>query len=116
MKKVLFGFVLLVSLSITATAQQKKPVIIKYYSPELLDEIKATPEQKKEIKAMLDKSNDEIKAIKKNKSLSKEERDAAVKQSIATRSTAYWKALTPAQTKYLRDKKKKLEEQSKESQ
>lgn len=109
MKKVLFTIATVVGLSIVGYAQEQKVAGIKYYTPEVLDEIKATPEQKQKVAELVANYNASVKAIKKNNALSEEEQKAALRQASLDRGNAYWKVLTPEQTKYLKDKKKQLQ-------
>lgn len=110
MKRTLLAFTLAIFLVIAANAQQKKPAAIQYYSKEVLNEINATPQQHKAIKALMDQSQKDVRAIKSDESLSQEDKNVAVKKIVSERAKAYWALLTPEQTKYLQDKKKKLAE------
>lgn len=113
MKKILLSLMILMCISVVVGAQQKKAANLKYFSQQLLDEIKATPEQKNKIKALSEKYDIEINEVKNDAALSKEEKDKAVKKRISERSKAYWQLLTPEQAEYLKEKKKKLEEENK---
>lgn len=105
MKKVFFTVVLGVCLSAFSTqghAQQR----VNYYSPETMEEIKATEVQKTAVKELVAKYDVLFKDLKANKTLSETEAAAEKKRLTSERAKAYWKILTPEQSKYLRDKAK----------
>ncbi len=104
MKKILLT--LAVAFSLSALTLESNAQAIPYYSTETMDEINATPEQRIAVKELADKANVLFKELKANKSLSKEEAIAEKRKITSARAAAYWKLLTPEQTKYLREKAK----------
>lgn len=106
MKKILLTLAVAFSLSALTFEGHAQTKAIPYYSTEIMDEINATPEQRAAVKELSDKSNVLFKELKANKSLSKEEAIAEKRKITSERAAAYWKILTPEQTKYLREKAK----------
>ncbi len=104
MKKLIFIAILVIA-GYSASYSQNKPVI-KYYSTEIMDEINATETQREAVKDLVAKYDVLFKELKVNKSTSKEEYETERKRLIGERAKEYWKILTPAQTKYLKDKAK----------
>lgn len=105
MKKVILTASLVLGLFLISLQSQAQ---IKYYSPEVMDEINATDEQRAAVKELSDRYDAQFKALKKDKSLSKDEAEAQRKKLTSERSREYWKILNPEQTKYLRDKRDRL--------
>lgn len=106
MKKLILVASLAIATSTVAFAQEKKPVAIKYYSTEIMDEIKATPEQRKQVEELVANYAVKYKEVKANTSLSAEEAKAESDKLTSARAKEYWKILNPEQTKYLKDKAK----------
>ncbi len=112
MKQILITSILALFLSTALYAQQKKPSNLKYFSTELLDELEATPEQKEQIKNLVEEANSKTQKIKKDKSLDDDERKAKLKEVVSTRARVYYKVLTPEQNEKLNKMKKEHAEKN----
>lgn len=112
MKQILITAILALFLSTSLHAQQKKPTNLKYFSIELLDELEATPEQKEQIKNLVVEANSKIQKIKKDISLSDDEKKVRVKEVISVRAKAYYNTLTAEQNEKLNKMKKEHAEKN----
>jgi len=106
MKKIVFATVLffgLIAVSLNSSAQQKP---FSPYSPETMDAIDATPEQRATMKTMLDGYKPKFKALKDSLNqelLSKEEYETQRRQLSAQSNKDYLKIWTPEQLQKLKD-------------
>lgn len=109
MKKIFLTMAITVGLFIAANAQDIKP-----FSKETLDEIKATPEQRKQVEEIVREFRQKMGELKNNHSLNEEERKAEWKKLSQHRQDRYWnEILTPEQAKYLKEKQQKMKEEGK---
>ncbi len=111
MKKVMLMVALVFGLVVLSAESYGQA--IKYYSTEVMDEINATDEQRAAVKELVARYDAQFKALKADKSLSKEDSEAQRKKLIGDRAKEYWKILNPEQTKYLKDKAKAIKEANK---
>lgn len=101
--------VIAAGLFMTANSQDIKP-----FSKETLDEIKATPEQRKQVEELVKEFRLKMNELRANNSLNDEERKAEWKRLSNYRQDRYWKEiLTPEQAKYLREKQEKMKAEGK---
>ncbi|GEM_PF-7063041 len=110
MKRFFMTAFLAVGLLVSANAQDKKPAVKlpAYYSPEFLDELKATPEQKAAINKLMDDFKAESKKVRANSALTDEEKKTEIKRLTKERTTAYYKVLNAEQNEYVKEKRKQL--------
>lgn len=111
MKKSLLTMVMALGLLTMANAQDVKP-----YSDETLAEIKATPEQIKQVKDLTKEFRKKLVEIQNSTTLNEEEKKQAWIKLRDYRLSRYWnEILTPEQSKYLKEKQKKMKAEEKKS-
>lgn len=109
MKKTLLTMAMMLGLLIVTQAQDVKP-----FSKETLDEIKATPEQRKQVAEIVKEFRQKMDELRSNTSLNDEERKAEWKKLSKHRQDRYWnEILTPEQAKYLKEKEQKMKAEAK---
>jgi Spy/CpxP family protein refolding chaperone len=115
MKRILLTGIMLLALNFAVNAQEKKRTSVNFYSVEFLDEIGATADQKAKVADLMKEFQPKMNEVKKDESLSADDKKDKIKVLSAERSKKYHQILSAEQKVKLNEIKKELAKNKKEN-